>query len=118
MKEFTPHPFLESACNASADTIAVAISGRDVLVKNECGRISLPLLKELPYGSVDAEKGIIIGKSESRTCAGFTFSGTECGELQLIDLRRAFTIVSRSGCTALCRAKSLLEWKKRKNYFC
>lgn len=116
MREFVPQATLANAVKCAPDACAVAISGRNVLVK-ECGnKITLPSLQDIPQEALDTDNSLILGDLAGRQCAGFIFNGECSGNLKMLEMRTAFTRVSAGACYAICRAKSLLEWKKRRNY--
>ena len=116
MREFIPKSTLAGAENCTPDACAVAISGRSVLVKVCDDKIFLPQLRDIPGEAVDMQNGLELGRLAGRQCVGFTVKGDCTGDLQLIEMRTAFTRISRGACYALCRAKSLLEWKKKRNF--
>jgi NAD+ diphosphatase len=116
MREFIPQATLANAVKCAPDACAVAISGRNVLVK-ECGnKITLPSIQDIPQEALDTDNSLILGDLAGRQCAGFIFNGECSGNLKMLEMRTAFTRVSAGACYAICRAKSLLEWKKRRNY--
>lgn len=116
MREFIPNSTLKNAKNCSPESLVFAISGRNVLAVEKNGKCDLPLLYELPDGLVDAESGVILGKLNGRECVGFICCGDEKDSFKCIEIRTAFTFLSTGACYALCRAKSLLEWKRRRNF--
>lgn len=116
MREFIPHPTLKKSCNCSEDMLVFAVSGRDVLVTERNGNISLPLIGELPAGIIDRDNGVILGKLGGKSCVGFTCEAYNDEKFKTIEMRTVFPVVSAGMCYALCRAKMLLEWKKRHTY--
>ena len=116
MREFIPGPTLKNTDKCAADTCVIAISGRKVLITEKDGKPALPLLSDLPAGAIDTASGISLGKLRDSECAGFIFTGQEDEKLRLLELRTAFTMVSPGSCYALCRAKTLLEWKRRQSF--
>ncbi|MBQ7396120.1 MAG: NAD(+) diphosphatase [Lentisphaeria bacterium] len=116
MRDFIPTPILKNTDKCTPETKVIAISGKKVLVTQQNGRITLPRLSDMPAGSIDTASGLAIGKLRDEECAGFIFTGKEDERLFLLEMRSAFTMIPPGSCYALCRAKSLLEWKKRRNF--
>ena len=116
MREFVPYSTLKRSCDCYSESMALAISGRNVLIYEREGSISLPLLHELPEGVVNNHDGIVVGELGGRLCSGFICDEYDDGIFKTVEMRSVFPQVSGGTCYAICRAKMLLEWKKRHTY--
>ena len=116
MRDFIPHPTLEKADCCVPESYVFAISGRNVLITERNGKPDIPLLHEVPDRLIDKANGVVLGKIKGVECAGFVCRGEGDGSFKCIEIRTAFTFLSTGACYALCRAKSLLEWKRRRNF--
>ena len=116
MKDFVPHPILEKCDYLSPDTPVFAVSGREVLISERNGKSELPLLHEIPEGMLDKSSGIVLGRLDGRICAGFVCCGQGSYQCSSVEMRTAFTLLSSDACNALCRAKILLDWKRRRTF--
>lgn len=113
MSDFIPCSTLKEVDFSCPDTRVIAVNNRSVLVRDIGGKLELPTLRDFPDTVLMPEKGISIGQLHGEECAGFLIGDCQLDGFEFVELRTAFTKVSSDGCFALCRAKSLIEWKLR-----
>ena len=116
MNEFIPCSTLKEVDFNSSDTRIIAVNNRRVLVREVNGKLDLPLLREIPKDVLAPERGVLLGILRGEECAGFLVDDFQLGGCSFIEMRTAFTRISAAGCFALCRAKSLIEWKNNHSF--
>ena len=116
MNEFIPCATLKEVDFNSPDTRVIAVNNRQVLVREVNGKLDLPLLHEIPKDVLAPERGVSLGILRGEECAGFLVDDFQLDGCSFIEMRTAFTRISAAGCFALCRAKSLIEWKNNHSF--
>ncbi len=116
MSDFVPCSTLQEVDFNSPDTRVIAVNNRSVLVREVDGKLELPCLRDFPDTVLNPGKGISLGSLRGRACAGFLVGDCQLDGFEFIEMRTAFTRISPEGCFALCRAKSLIEWKMRRSF--
>ena len=112
MNEFIPCPTLKAVDLERPDIRVIAVNNRSVLIREVDGKLDLPLLSELPENILNSGCGITLGMLRGEECAGFSIGDCCLDGFSFMEMRTAFTRISSAGCFALCRAKSLIEWKR------